>query len=152
MRPPLFILLYYRTGRSPAHPPQLGRKAGQTVPMPVQGVGMPPPPLKPRTAALGGVKLVRLRRGGVPTRGLCFALPKNPGPGVTGAHFPFYACCRRSIDAAVFAPQKQQIPRQRDGGGITTLGASRVLPKPCAATGQEGILCRFTRSAPLLPE
>ena len=60
------------------------------MPMPVQGVGMPPPPLKPRAAALGAVKLVRLRRGGVHTRGLCFALPKNPGPGVTGAHFPFY--------------------------------------------------------------
>ena len=33
--------------------------------------------------------LVRLRRGGVPTLGLCFVLPKNPGPGVTGAHFRF---------------------------------------------------------------
>ena len=95
---------------------------------------------------------MRLRRGGVRTHGLCFALPKNPGPGVTGAHFPFYACRRRSIDAVIFAPKKQQIPRQRDGGGITTLGARRVLPKPCAATGQEGILCRFTRSVPLPPE
>ena len=54
MRPPLFILCFYRTGRYPAHPPQLGRKAGQTVPMPVQGVGMPPPPLKPCAAALRG--------------------------------------------------------------------------------------------------
>ena len=98
------------------------------------------------------VKLMRLRWGGVPTLGLCFALPKNPGPGVTGAHFPFYACRRRSVDAAIFAPKKQQIPHQRDGGGITTLGASRVLPKPCAAAGQEGILCRFTRSVPLPPE
>ena len=95
--------------------------------------------------------LVRLRRGGVPTLGLCFVLPKNPGPGVTGAHFPFYACHRRSIDAAIFAPKKQQIPHQRDGGGITTLGARRALPNPCAATGQEGVFCRFTRSAlPLL--
>ena len=91
------------------------------------------------------------RRGGIRTLGLRFALPKNPGPGVTGAYFPFYACRRRSVDAAIFAPKKQQIPHQRDGGGITTLGARRVLPKPCAATGQEGILCRFTRSAlPLL--
>ena len=37
-------------------------------------------------------------------------------------------------------------------GGITTLGARRVLPKPCAATGQEGVFCRFTRSVPLPPE
>ena len=49
-------------------------------------------------------------------------------------------------------PKKQQIPHQRDGGGITTLGVGRALPKPCAATGQEGILCRFTRSALPLPE
>ena len=98
------------------------------------------------------VNLLRLRRGGVRTHGLCFALPKNLGPGVTGAHFPFYACRRRSIDAVIFAPKKQQIPHQRDGGGITTLGARRVLPNPCAAAGQEGVFCRFTRSAPLLPE
>ena len=108
----------------------------------------------PKAAGSGfrGVKLVRLRRGGIRTHGLCFALPKNLGPGVTGAHFPFYACRRRSIDAVIFAPKKQQIPHQRDGGGITTLGVGRVLPKPCAATGQEGILCRFTRSALPLPE
>ena len=54
MRPPLFILCFYRTGRFPAHLPQLGRKTGQAVPMPVQGAGMPPPPLKPRAAALEG--------------------------------------------------------------------------------------------------
>ena len=95
---------------------------------------------------------MRLRWGGVRTRELCFALPKNLGPGVTGAHFPFYACRRRSIDAVIFAPKKQQIPRQRDGGGITTLGVGRVLPNPCAATGQEGVFCRFTRSALLLLE
>ena len=94
---------------------------------------------------------MRLRRGGVRTRELCFALSKNTGPGVTGAYFPFYTCRRRSIDAAIFEPQKQQIRLLRDGGGITTLGASRVLPKLCAATGQEGVFCRFTRSAlPLL--
>ena len=78
----------------------------------------------PKAAHSGfrGVKLVRLRRGGVPTHGLCFALPKNLGPGVTGAHFPFYACRRRSIDAVIFAPKKQQIPLQRDG----------VVPLPSA--------------------
>ena len=78
----------------------------------------------PKAAHSGfrGVKLVRLRRGGVPTRGLCFALPKNPGPGVPGAYFPFYTCRRRSIDAAIFEPQKQQIPHQRDG----------VVPLPSA--------------------
>ena len=53
--------------------------------------------------------------GGIRTLGLRFALPKNPGPGVTGAYFPFYTCRRRSIDAAIFAPKKQQIPHQRDG-------------------------------------
>ena len=108
----------------------------------------------PKAAGSGfrGVKLVRLRRGGIRTLGLCFALPKNPGPGVTGAYFPFYTCRRRSIDAAIFEPQKQQIRLLRDGGGITTLGVGRVLPKLCAATGQEGILCRFTRSALPLPE
>ena len=53
----------------------------------------------PKAAGSGfrGVKLVRLRRGGIRTLGLCFALPKNPGPGVTGAYFPFYTCRRRSI-------------------------------------------------------
>ena len=55
---------------------------------------------------------MRLRWRGVRTRELCFALPKNLGPGVTGAHFPFYACRRRSIDAVIFAPKKQQIPHQ----------------------------------------
>ena len=73
--------------------------------------------------------------GGIRTLGLRFALPKNPGPGVTGAYFPFYTCRRRSIDAAIFAPKKQQIPHQRDGGGITTLGASRVLQTLCVRRG-----------------
>ena len=145
-------LCFYRTGRSPAHPPAAGVKGGANSADACPGCGDAATAPKAADSGFRGVKLVRLRRGAVPTLGLCFALPKNPGPGVTGAHFPFYACRRRSIDAVIFAPKKQQIPHQRDGGGITTLGVGRVLPKPCAATGQEGVFCRFTRSAPPLPE
>ena len=152
MRPPLFILCFYRTGRFPAHPPVVGVKGRANSADACPGCGDAATAPKAVRSSFKRVNLMRLRWGGVRTRELCFALPKNPGPGVTGAHFPFYACRRRSIDAAVFAPKKQQIPRQRDGGGITILGVGRVLPKPCAATGQEGVFCRFTRSALPLPE
>ena len=30
-----------------------------------------------------------------------------------------------------------------DGGGITTLGAFHTFRKPCVASGQNGVLCRF---------
>jgi len=106
LRPPLFILCFYRTGRSPAHPPAAGAKGRASSADACPGCGGAAIALKAAHSGFRVVKLVRLRRGGVPTRGLCFALPKNPGPGVTGAHFPFYACRRRSIDAAIFAPQK----------------------------------------------
>ena len=106
MRPPLFILCFYRTGTSPAHPPAAGAKGGANSADACPGCGDAATAPKAAGSGFRGVKLVRLRRGGVPTLGLCFVLPKNPGPGVTGAHFPFYACHRRSIDAAIFAPQK----------------------------------------------
>ena len=103
--------------------------------------------------------LVRLRRGGVPTLGLCFVLPKNPGPGVTGAHFPFYAYHRRSIDAAIFAPKKQQIPHQRDG--VVSLPSARAAcsqnpARPRVRRAYFAVLrallslCRSERSAQLL--
>ena len=115
----------------------------------------------PKAAGSGfrGVKLVRLRRGGIRTLGLCFALPKNPGPGVTGAYFPFYTCRRRSIDAAIFAPQKQQIPHQRDGVVLLPserAACSRNPARPRVRRAYFAVLrallsrCRSERSAQLL--
>ena len=122
MRPPLFILCFYRTGRSPAHPPAAGAKGMANSADACPGCGDAATAPKAVRSSFKRVNLLRLRRGGVRTHGLCFALPKNPGPGVPGAYFPFYTCRRRSIDAAIFEPQKQQIPHQRDG----------VVPLPSA--------------------
>ena len=104
---------------------------------------------------------IRLLRdgGGIRTLGLRFALPKDPGPGVTGAYFPFYTCRRRSIDAAIFAPKKQQIPHQRDG--VVSLPSaraarSRTPARPRVRRAYFAVLraplprCRNERSAQLL--
>ena len=106
MRPPLFILCFYRTGTSPAHAPAAGAKGMANSADACPGCGDAATAPKAVRSSFKRVNLLRLRRGGVRTHGLCFALPKNPGPGVTGAHFPFYTYRRRSVDAAIFAAQK----------------------------------------------
>ena len=138
MRPPLFILCFYRTGTSPAHPPAAGAKGEANSADACPGCGDATTAPKAVRSSFKRVNLVRLRRGGVPTLGLCFVLPKNPGPGVTGAHFPFYACFRRSIDAAVFAPKKQQIPHQRDGGWYHYPRSEPRAPKTLRGHGSGG--------------
>ena len=81
----LSLSCFYRTGRSPAHPPAAGVKGGANSADACPGCGDAATAPKAADSGFRGVKLVRLRRGAVPTLGLCFALPKNPGPGVTGA-------------------------------------------------------------------
>ena len=136
MRPPLFILLLSNrqiSGSSPA----AGAKGGTNSADACPGCGDAAAAPKAVRSSFKRGNLVRLRRGGVPTLGLCFVLPKNPGPGVTGAHFPFYACHRRSIDAAIFAPKKQQIPHQRDGVVSLPRRAPRA-PKTLRGHGSRG--------------
>lgn len=106
MRPPLFILCFYRTGRFPAHSPAVGVKGRANSADACPGCGDAATAPKAARSSFKRGNLLRLRWGGVRTRELCFALPKNPGPGVTGAYFPFYTCRRRSIDAVIFAPKK----------------------------------------------
>ena len=79
-----------------------------------------------------------------PRCALCaFETPDGREPRVRT--LPFYACCRRPIDAAIFVSNKLQIRCLQDGGGITTLGAGCALtniPSPGFKAAYFAVLLR----------
>ena len=60
--------------------------------------------------------------------------------------------CLQLGDVAVFSLCAQYFLIVRGGGGITTLGAFHTFRKPCVASGQNGVLCRFLVLAGCAPE